>query len=107
MIGSLPVALVLAGILVLPAAAAARQNAEALRARGLELSFNLDHPEALAVFRESIKTDPDNLAGYRLLTAAFWADALFRTGAISADDLRVNPERPFAGGRRTSSSRMP
>lgn len=99
MIASLPAALVLAGALALPAAASARQNAEALRARGLELSFNLDHPEALAVFRESIKADPDNLAGYRLLAAALWADALFRTGAISADDFTGESRTPLRARR--------
>lgn len=71
------------------------ETADALRARGLELSFNLDHPEALRVFREAINADPDNLAGYRLLAAALWADALFRSGAISADDFTGETRTPF------------
>jgi tetratricopeptide (TPR) repeat protein len=71
------------------------ETADALRARGLELSFNLDHPEAVAVFREAIKADPDDLAGYRLLAAALWADALFRSGAISADDFTGETRTPF------------
>jgi tetratricopeptide (TPR) repeat protein len=96
-----PGALVLAGMLVFPAAASARQGADALRARGLELSFNLDHAEALAVFRESITADPDNLAGYRLMAAALWADALFRHGAVSAEDFTGETRTPFRSRQST------
>ena len=88
-------ALVLAGCILLSGSEPSPETADALRARGLELSFNLDHPEALAVFREAIKKDPDNLAGYRLLAAALWADALFRSGAVSADDFTGETRTPF------------
>jgi tetratricopeptide (TPR) repeat protein len=66
-----------------------------LRSRGLELSFNLDHDEAVAVFRAAIAADPEHLAGYRLLAAALWADALFRSGAISAEDFTGETRTPF------------
>ena len=66
--------------------AIAPQGAERLRARGVELGFDLDHTEAVAVFKDSIAADPDNLAGYRLLAAALWSDALFQRGAITTDD---------------------
>jgi tetratricopeptide (TPR) repeat protein len=63
-----------------PAAAAA------LRARGLELGYSLDHAEALATFREAIAADPDNPAGYRLAAATTWITILFEQGAITVDD---------------------
>lgn len=68
-------------------AAPSRETAEALRARGLELGFNLDYDEAVATFREAIAADPDNLAGYRLLATTLWTRALLRQGAVSAGDL--------------------
>lgn len=92
---SLPAAVVLAGIALLSGPQASRPTADELRARGLELSFNLDHAESLAVFREAIAADPDNLAGYRLLTAALWSDALFRQGSISTGDFMGETEEPF------------
>lgn len=88
-------ALAFAGCILFSGPEQSPETAEALRVRGLELSFNLDHPEALAVFREAINADPDNLAGYRLLTAALWADALFRSGAISAEDFTGETRTPF------------
>ena len=88
-------ALAFACCILLPGSQPSPETADALRARGLELSFNLDHPEALAAFREAIKADPDNLAGYRLLAAALWADALFRSGAVSADDFTGETRTPF------------
>lgn len=101
MTARVPAVLLLAGLLTSPVAASASQDAGALRAHGLELSFNLDYPEALAVFRDSIKADPDNLAGYRMVTAALWADALFRHGAISADDFTGESRTPFRSRQAT------
>jgi tetratricopeptide (TPR) repeat protein len=58
----------------------------ALRARGRELGYNLDHAEAIATFREAIAADPDNAAPYRLLAAATWIAVLFEQGVITVDD---------------------
>jgi len=58
----------------------------ALRARGRELGYNLDHAEAMATFREAIAADPDNAAPYRLLAAATWIAVLFEQGVITVDD---------------------
>lgn len=91
----LPAALLLAGLVLLSGTEPSRQAAAELRARGLELGFNLDHAEALTAFRESIAADPENLAGYRLLAAALWSDALFQQGAITADDFMGEAGSPF------------
>jgi tetratricopeptide (TPR) repeat protein len=68
------------------ATAADPSAAAALRTRGLELGYNLDHDEALAVFKEAIAADPDDPAPYRLRAAATWITLLFEQGAITVDD---------------------
>lgn len=60
--------------------------AAALRARGLELGYNLDHAEALAAFKEAIAADPSDPAPHRLLAAATWVALLFEQGVITVDD---------------------
>ena len=63
-----------------PAAAAT------LRARALDLGYNLDHAEALATFKEAIAADPDAPAGYRLAAATIWITLLFEQGVITVED---------------------
>jgi tetratricopeptide (TPR) repeat protein len=63
-----------------PAAAAA------LRARGLQLGYNLDHADALAAFKEAIAADPGDPAAYRLSAATAWIALLFEQGAITVSD---------------------
>ena len=81
-----PLAFALAALLLLPFSALARQDAGALRMRGIELGFNLDHAEAIAAFRESIAADPNHLAGYRLVAAALWTNTLLQSGAVTVAD---------------------
>ena len=79
-------ALALAGFVLLAGPVAARQPADAARAHAVELSFNLDHEEALAELRAAITANPDDLAAHRLMAATQWARALLRLGAMTADD---------------------
>lgn len=65
---------------------AGHPTAAALRARGLELGYNLDHAEALAAFREAIAAEPNHPAAYRLVAATMWINLLFRQGAVTAED---------------------
>lgn len=67
-----------------PAAGAAR--AATLRARGLELGYNLDHAAALDAFTDAIAADPGHPAAYRLVAATMWISVLFRLGAVTAED---------------------
>jgi tetratricopeptide (TPR) repeat protein len=73
-------------------------DAAALRARGIELGYNLDHAEALAVFRRAVDADPGAAASHRLLAGAAWTKLLFDQGAIAIDDYlgeaRARYERP-------------
>jgi len=90
---SLRAALV-AGLALLSNVASA-QTADELRARSIELSFNLDHAEAAAVTREAIAADPASLAGYRLLATVLWARTLIEQGAITAEDFMGESSSPF------------
>lgn len=60
--------------------------AAALRTRGLEFGYNLDHDQALAAFKEAIAADPGDPAPYRLKAAATWIALLFEQGVITVDD---------------------
>jgi len=66
--------------------ATTRTDAAALRARGVELGYNLDHAEALDAFNQAIAVDPSNAAAYRLVAATMWISVLFRHGAVTAED---------------------
>ena len=61
-------------------------QAAALRARGLELGYNLDHQQALETFRQAIAADPEHPAAYRLVAATMWISVLLRHGAVTAED---------------------
>src|SRR5437867_9026122 len=61
-------------------------RAAALRARGLELGYNLDHVEALDAFKQAIAADPDDPSGYILAAGTAWTASLFEQGAITVAD---------------------
>jgi len=74
-------------------------TAAAFRTKGLELGYNLDYDDALIAFRSAIAADPTNPAAYRLVAATMWINALFRQGAVMADD--------YLGQARSDSARKP
>src|SRR5262245_47314703 len=80
-------------------AAGGSVGAAALRARGLDLGYNLDYEEALTAFRAAIDADPNHPAAYRLVAATMWINALFRQGAVTADD--------YLGQARSEVARQP
>jgi tetratricopeptide (TPR) repeat protein len=91
-----------------PAAAAA------LRQKGLELGYNLDHAGAIAAFKQAIAADPADPAGYRLLAAATWTTMVFNQGAITVDDFlgqaradlaRPTPTDPLAASFHEAANR--
>jgi tetratricopeptide (TPR) repeat protein len=61
-------------------------HAEALRAKGLELGYNLDYANALAKFEEAIAADPFDATAHRLAAATIWMRILFSQGAITVAD---------------------
>ena len=106
---SLPALGVTAALLVAPYQAAGptpttggKNDAPAaseLVARGLDLGYNLDHPEALAAFRAAIDRDPNDGTAYRLAAASLWMILLFQQGAITVDD--------YLGQTRSNLARTP
>ena len=59
-------------------------NAE-LRLQALELAYNLDHDEAMALLRRAVANAPDDPAPHRTLAAVVWLNMLFRRGAVTVD----------------------
>ncbi len=102
MCASTRVALVV-GCLLLPGTTLSAQPASELRARGIELSFNLDHADAIAVFRDAIAADPSSLAGYRLLATTLWSNTLLEQGAITAEDFMGESSSPFRSRRSNAA----
>jgi tetratricopeptide (TPR) repeat protein len=78
---------------------AGQAAADALRARGLDLGYNLDRAEALETFKQAIAADPEAPAGYRLAAANIWITLLFEQGAITIED--------YLGQARASVPRSP
>src|SRR6185503_3161803 len=74
-------------------------TAAELRRQGLQLGYNLDHQEALAVFCKAIAADPDDPAAYRLAAATAWISLLFERGAVTVDD--------YLGQARANVTRTP
>lgn len=74
-------------------------DSKRLRARALELGYNLDHTDALATFADAIAADPTDPAAHRLAAATIWINSLFQQGAVTADD--------YLGQARSSVARKP
>jgi tetratricopeptide (TPR) repeat protein len=73
--------------LLLPAspATARAQSARELRERAADLTYNLDHDEAIRLLRQAVVAEPDNSANHRALASTIWLDILFIRGAVTVD----------------------
>jgi tetratricopeptide (TPR) repeat protein len=56
-----------------------------LRLQALELAYNLDHDQAIALLRRAVASAPDDPAPHRTLAAVVWLNMLFRRGAVTVD----------------------
>ncbi len=56
-----------------------------MRDRATDLTYNLDHDEAIAILRQAIAADPKDPANHRALAATLWLNILFRRGAVTVD----------------------
>lgn len=56
-----------------------------LRLRALDLAYNLDHEEAIALLRQAAALAPDDPAPHRTLASIVWLNMLFRRGAVTVD----------------------
>jgi len=61
------------------------QSPRDLRLRAADLSYNLDHDEALGLLRQAIEGEPNETANHRALASALWLDILFKRGAVTVD----------------------
>ncbi|MBI3491996.1 MAG: tetratricopeptide repeat protein [Acidobacteria bacterium] len=70
------------------AAAPARANpaSAVLRAKGAAHTYNLEHEEALAAFRQAVAADPLDASAYRGLATSLWLGITYRRGNMTVDD---------------------
>jgi tetratricopeptide (TPR) repeat protein len=66
--------------------AAANPASQALRARATDFTYNLDHAEALAAFREAVAADPLDPGAHRGLALSLWLGITYRRGNMTVDD---------------------
>jgi tetratricopeptide (TPR) repeat protein len=66
---------------------------EALRAKGANYIYNLDHDLALEAFREAVAADPDDPGAYRGIASSIWLGITFRRGNITVDDYLGRPNK--------------
>jgi hypothetical protein len=57
----------------------------ALRERGLNLAYNLDHDDAIVLLRRAVALAPDDPSTHRSLASVLWLNMLFRRGAVTVD----------------------
>ena len=70
----------------LPSSFSAQQpSARELRERAADLTYNLDHDEAIRLLRQAIAADPNDPANHRALASTIWLQILFKRGAVTVD----------------------
>ncbi len=73
--------------LLLPAVSSAAPQASPreLRDRASDLTYNLDHDEAMRLLRQAVASAPGDPANHRALASTIWLNILFRRGAVTVD----------------------
>ena len=61
------------------------QSARELRDRAADLTYNLDHDEAIRVLRQAVTAEPNESANHRALASTIWLNILFKRGAVTVD----------------------
>jgi tetratricopeptide (TPR) repeat protein len=83
-------AIVIAGLIGWLAAAdgvpVAAAKAAALRRTAMELAYDLDRPQAIALLDEAVRLDPDHPANHRLIATLAWLRLLWDRGVVTVDD---------------------
>jgi tetratricopeptide (TPR) repeat protein len=64
---------------------AAQTTARDLRARALDLAYNLDHDPAIELLRQAVAAAPSDPAPHRTLASVLWLHMLFLRGAVTVD----------------------
>jgi tetratricopeptide (TPR) repeat protein len=67
------------------AASARAQSARDLRQRASDLSYNLDHDDAIKLLRQAVAAEPNEARNHRALASTVWLEILFKRGAVTVD----------------------
>jgi hypothetical protein len=62
-----------------------QHQSAALRAKAFNLAYNLDHAEAVDLFRKGLENSPDDPSLHRGLASILWLNLLFSRGAVTVD----------------------
>jgi tetratricopeptide (TPR) repeat protein len=66
-------------------AAVQPETAESLRQRGIQLSYEGEHDEAIRLLRRAVALNPENSLTHRTLANILWLKILFLRGAVTVD----------------------
>jgi tetratricopeptide (TPR) repeat protein len=61
------------------------ETSREVRARAANLTYNLDHDQAIDILRRAVAADPSDPANHRALASTIWFDILYRRGAVTVD----------------------
>ena len=86
-------------LLVLLSGPAAADQTAVLRSQAYERAYNLDHDEALVLFRRALELDTDSAATHRGIASVSWLNVAFRRGTVTADE--------FLGGAPRKTIELP
>jgi tetratricopeptide (TPR) repeat protein len=71
-----------------------RQDSAGLRLKALDLAYNLDYDEAIALLRKAADAAPDDAAAHRTLATVLWLKMVFERGAVTVDHYLGSFSRP-------------
>jgi len=72
----------------------ANPASEALRAKGANHIYNLEHDLALEAFRQAVAADPNDAAAHRGVASVLWLGITFRRGNMTVDDYLGRAQKP-------------
>jgi tetratricopeptide (TPR) repeat protein len=72
----------------------ANPASEALRAKGANHIYNLEHDLALDAFRQAVAADPNDAAAHRGVASVLWLGITFRRGNMTVDDYLGRAAKP-------------
>src|SRR5262245_8055995 len=79
------IAAMIAALIAANSSVVSAQNARELRDRAADLTYNLDHEEAIRLLRQAIAAEPNNSVNHRALASSLWLLILYKRGAVTVD----------------------
>lgn len=81
----MPLGVAVAALLLAFSAPVYAQSTRELRDRATNLTYNLDHDEAIRLLRQAVAAEPSNPSNHEALAATIWMNILFQRGAVTVD----------------------